>query len=145
MKLIKEIDETMLDRKTLIYQADKSASGITRADLQQKIAVLQKVDPKLVVVREIISELKGSKITAQVYANQKAYDALVSESLAKKSEVAVEEPKSEAVKDEVAVEEPKSEEAKDEVAVEEPKVEAVKDEVAVEEPKVEGAKEDKKE
>lgn len=104
MELIKEIDETMLDRKTLIYKVEKNATTPSRSELQLDVATMQKVDPKLVIITEINTEYgtNTTEITAQVYANETAYKALVSESMAKKSEVKTPEP---------VVEEPKVEEA----------------------------------
>lgn len=108
MDLVREIEETLLDRKTVVYKAQFTSATPARAEIQNSIATMQKVDPKMVVVTGIKTNYGTNEVelTAQVYKNEGAYKALVSKSMAKKSEVKTPEPALEVPKEETAPEAP---------------------------------------
>jgi small subunit ribosomal protein S24e len=95
MKQISEVEEKILDRKTVVYAGEYKSTTPSRKELQEKVAALNKVKPEMVVIKKIKTD-NGSnnvEITAQVYTNEKTYKAIVPKSLAKKSGAKVAEKK----------------------------------------------------
>lgn len=129
MKIINTIEEKMFERVALTISLESKGTTPSREDLQKKVADLQKVDAKLVVINEI-KTITGSTnvvVTAQVYKDAKSYKLHVPSYLKKKSEVK-EEVKEEAAPAEEAPQEEKTEAAPKDEATEEVKEESTEEE-----------------
>ncbi|MFT4326987.1 MAG: hypothetical protein ACMXYK_05785 [Candidatus Woesearchaeota archaeon] len=122
MKLLEEKEEKLLGKKTVTYSVEVNSATPSRASLQKDIATMHKVKPQLVVVKNIVTAYgtRNVTVTAEVFASESDYKAVVPESLKKKS--VVEEPKVEE-KEESAEEKP-AEESQEEAPTETPKEES---------------------
>ena len=117
MNIISEKNNPLLNRRELLIDISFTDKTPTKVEVQKQIATAQKVDEKLIVVKDIIGVYgdRRAKVTAFIYENEKALKDIEPKEKKKKqgekpAKKPAQAPKQEKKKEEAPKEAPKAEE-----------------------------------